>query len=48
MLPAVRNTDILQCFDAVEQSRGMASGCEMYCHDNFQEFTFGIPVTLEK
>jgi len=37
----VRNTVILQFFDAVGWATGRASGLYKFCHNSAQEFTFG-------
>jgi len=41
MLSPVKNTVILQCFDAVGCVTGRASGLQHFCRNNSQEFTFG-------
>jgi len=47
-LSPVRNTVILQCFDAGGWVTGRASTCKKYCNNSSQKFTFRNRCNLEK
>jgi len=43
----VRNTVVLQCFDAVGWVTGRASCLKRFCHNNSQKFTIEVRGSLE-